>query len=142
FLNLIDGIERPEAKGLLLLATTNYPEKLDPAVNNRPGRFDVVIELPSPEQSLREAFFEKNLPDLDGEDRTKIAKRAEGLSFAHLREVLRLSGLLAIEEGREERTGDDVQKAVRLVWDSHDRAVRGFPKSPDLPFGLQHQKRR
>ena len=142
FLNLLDGIERPDVKGLLLLATTNYPEKLDPAVNNRPGRFDVVIELPNPTLELRQEFLDKNLPELDEADRVQAARKADGLSFAHLREVLRLSGLLAIEEGREQRTGDDLKKAVNLVWESHDRAIRGFPKPPEVPFGLQHQKRR
>lgn len=142
FLNLIDGIERETAQGLLLLATTNYPEKLDPAVNNRPGRFDVVIELPNPDETLRREFFDKNLQDASEETRQQAAKKSNGLSFAHLREVLRLSGLLAIEETRDDRTDADVIKAVELVWQSHDRAVRGFPRTPDLPFGLQHQDRR
>ena len=143
FLNLIDGIERETAKGLLLLATTNYPEKLDPAVNNRPGRFDVVVELPNPDEGLRRAFFDKNFGDaVSAETRETAAKKADGLSFAHLREVLRLSGLIAIEDGRADRGDADVLRAVELVWQSHDRAVRGFPKTPDLPFGLQHQKRR
>ncbi len=142
FLNLLDGIERPDAKGLLLLATTNYPEQLDPAVNNRPGRFDVTIELPNPDTSLRQAFFDKTLGDLDEDTRTQAATKSQGLSFAHLREVLRLSGLMAIEAGRESRTGEDILRAVEQVWSGHDRAVRGFPKPPDLPFGLQHQKRR
>ena len=47
FLNLIDGIERRDG-GLLLIATTNHPDTLDSAITNRPGRFDVVIEIPRP----------------------------------------------------------------------------------------------
>ncbi len=144
FLNLIDGIERQDAAGLLLIATTNYPEKLDPAINNRPGRFDVTIELGNPDLVLRQAFFDKNLTkDTDLDDRTRVeaAKQSDGLSFAHLREILRLSGLLAIEQGREARQPEDLSKAVTLVREGNDRALRGFPKSPDLPFGLQHQKR-
>ena len=53
FLNLIDGVESDggrAAGGLLLIATTNHPDKLDPAVNNRPGRFDVVVEIPPPDE--------------------------------------------------------------------------------------------
>ena len=142
FLNLIDGIERPSAKGLLLLSTTNYPEKLDPAVNNRPGRFDVVIELPNPDTALRRSFFDRALSDLDDGVRAKAAADSDGLSFAHLREILRLSGLLAIDEGRGERAGEDVLKATRLVHEGHDHAVRGFPKPPDVPFGLQHARKR
>ena len=142
FLNLIDGIERPSAKGLLLLATTNYPEKLDPAVNNRPGRFDVVVELPNPDAALRRAFFDREVSDLDDGVRAKVATDSDGLSFAHLREILRLSGLLAIDEGRDERAGEDVLKAARLVQESHDHAVRGFPKPPEVPFGIQHARRK
>ncbi|MGA2498561.1 MAG: AAA family ATPase, partial [Tepidisphaeraceae bacterium] len=44
FLNMIDGVESRATGGLLLTATTNHPEALDPAINNRPGRFDVAIE--------------------------------------------------------------------------------------------------
>jgi hypothetical protein len=142
FLNLLDGIEQKQANGLLMIATTNYPDQLDPAVNNRPGRFDVSIELPNPEESLRRAFFDKELPDLADDTRAQAARKSDRLSFAHLREVLRLSGLLAIDAGRAERNDDDVLEAVKRVWESHDRALRGFPKDPDLPFGLQHQKKR
>ncbi|MEM7807501.1 MAG: ATP-binding protein [Planctomycetota bacterium] len=139
FLNLIDGVERQDAKGLLLVATTNYPEKLDPAVNNRPGRFDVVIELPNPDLALRREFFEKNLAkddQLSQSARADAAKNSDGLSFAHLREILRLSGLLAIEDNRRERTDADLKKAVSLVREGNDRARRGFPKPPEIPFGL------
>ena len=141
FLNLIDGVERQDAKGLLLLATTNYPEQLDPAVNNRPGRFDVTIELPNPDERLRREFLDRTLPEVAEDVRAKAARKSDGLSFAHLREVLRLSGLLAIEEGRDGRDDGDVLRAVDMVRGGHDRAVRGFPKPPELPFGLQHRKR-
>ncbi len=143
FLNLIDGVERQDAKGLLLVATTNYPEKLDPAINNRPGRFDVVIELGNPDLALRQAFFDKNFAkdeQLGPKARKQAAKDAEGLSFAHLREILRLSGLLAIEGDRRARSEDDLARAVSLVREGNDRALRGFPKPPELPFGLQHQR--
>ena len=59
FLNLLDGIDSNVTGGLLLIATTNHPHKLDPAVNNRPGRFDVVIEVPCPGPRLRAEFFRR-----------------------------------------------------------------------------------
>ena len=49
FLNALDGVTRREG-GLLLLATTNHPDALDPAINNRPGRFDVAIEVAAPDE--------------------------------------------------------------------------------------------
>jgi SpoVK/Ycf46/Vps4 family AAA+-type ATPase len=38
FLNLLDGIDSRAGNGLLIIATTNHPNELDPAINNRPGR--------------------------------------------------------------------------------------------------------
>jgi hypothetical protein len=79
--------------------------------------------------------------EVDEPTRDKAAKAADGLSFAHLREVQRLSGLLAMENGRRDRAIDDVTKAVDLVRQGHEHAARGFPKPPELPFGLQHKRR-
>ena len=111
-------------------------------MNNRPGRFDVTIELPNPDEALRRAFLDKNLADVPDDVRAKAARKSDGLSFAHLREVLRLSGLLAIEADRADRDADDVVRAVELVRAGHEHAARGFPKPPELPFGLQHKRRR
>jgi SpoVK/Ycf46/Vps4 family AAA+-type ATPase len=135
-LNLMDGIESPPAGGLLLMATTNHPEKLDPAINNRPGRFDVVIGVPPPDAELRLRFLRERAPDVDAAALEAAGERTAGLSFAHLEELLRLSGLLAIHAGRTARTADDVACAVAVVADSHQAAARGFPAPLDMPFGL------
>ena len=95
FLNTLDGIA-PSADGMLLIATTNHPDKLDPAINNRPGRFDVTIEMPNPDRQLREKFFASRLAEMSAEATALAADLSNGLSFAHLQEVLRLSGLLAM----------------------------------------------
>ncbi|MEK7685107.1 MAG: CDC48 family AAA ATPase [Verrucomicrobiota bacterium] len=58
FLTELDGIE--ELKGVLVLAATNRPDRLDPAVL-RPGRFDSVIELPLPDEPARREIFEIHL---------------------------------------------------------------------------------
>jgi ATP-dependent 26S proteasome regulatory subunit len=119
---------------LLLIATTNHPEKLDPAINNRPGRFDVVIDVPPPARPRPSpAGAGGGTP---AAARRRAAGRMAGLSFAHLQELLRLSGLLAIHAGRAARTSDDVARAAELVAGSHDTAVRGFPSPPEVPFGL------
>ena len=59
------GFRDPHRSGLLRIATTNHPDELDPAINNRPGRFDVVIEIPNPSPALRRTFLDRNLPDVD-----------------------------------------------------------------------------
>jgi SpoVK/Ycf46/Vps4 family AAA+-type ATPase len=138
FLNLIDGVESEVTGGLLLIATTNHPEKLDPAVNNRPGRFDVVIDVPPPDDALRRAYVARRLPELDAEAAGQVIELTRGLSFAHLQEVVHLSGLLALRDGRNARAGADVLRAAELVRGSHEGALRGFPQRCELPIGLQH----
>jgi len=138
FLNTLDGLMTPATNGgLLLIATTNHPEKLDAAVNNRPGRFDAMIELAPPDDALRERFLREKLPELTGGDLTKAVSLSDGLSFAHLQEVLRLSGLRAIYQGRSQRTAEDVLTSLNDVKDAHESALRGFPADkPEIPFGL------
>jgi SpoVK/Ycf46/Vps4 family AAA+-type ATPase len=138
FLNLLDGVESAVSGGLLLIATTNHPDALDPAVNNRPGRFDVVMEVASPDEALRLRFLTQRLPDASAESLREAARATSGLAFAHLHEVLRLSGFLALAAGRSARTDDDVVAAARQVRQAHDDARRGFPTPLEMPFGLAH----
>ena len=127
---------KPEGDGLLLLATTNHPEQLDPAINNRPGRFDVVIEVPPPDRALRRAFFARRLADVEDAVLDQLADNTDGLSFAHLQEVIGASGLAAIHEGRSERTAADLLAAAARVTDADESAGRGFLAKPIAPFGL------
>jgi hypothetical protein len=137
FLNALDGIDTAGlSRGLLLIATTNYPEDLDPAINNRPGRFDVVIEVPSPDCALRLAFLRRHLPEMAAATVEKVAKETDRLSFAHLQEILRLSGLNAIHAGRTTRSDTDLLDAAATVRATYDQAIRGFPQKPEMPFGL------
>ena len=137
FLNLLDGIESPPAGGLLLVATTNHPELLDGALNNRPGRFDVVIEVLPPDKALRRAFLRRHLAgDVTDATIDVLVDRSGGLSFAHLQEILRLSGLHAIHAGRARRDADDLLRAADAVRQMNAEAHRGFPVKPEMPFGL------
>jgi hypothetical protein len=149
FLNLLDGIDDTPSyaaqnhggagEGLMLIATTNDPAALDPAINNRPGRFDVVIEITSPSDELRTQFLQVKLPGLELETVRRAVALSRGFSFAHLQELLRLSGLFALAAGRTSRTSEDVIKATEDIRRTQEQAHRGFPSAtPDLPFGLQH----
>jgi hypothetical protein len=138
FLNLLDGVERDAKGGLLLIATTNHPHELDPAINSRPGRFDVVIEVPSPDHATRLEFLTRRMTDVAESTRAKLAALTDGFSFAHLHELLRLSGLRAIHGGRHRRTDADLLTAVETLRTTIDDAARGFPGKPELPFGLHH----
>lgn len=138
FLNLIDGIEASVTGGLMLIATTNHPHKLDSAINNRPGRFDVSIEVASPQRGLRREFFRRSLLQVADELIDQLADATDFCSFAHLHEVLRLSGLFALHAGRAERSQEDLRRAAGEVVASQQAAASGFPAKPELPFGLQH----
>ncbi len=98
FLNELDGFAANA--GIVTLATTNHPEKLDPAIVERPSRFDRKYEFPLPGFLERRAYIEqwqRNIPAplrLDKPDRKDVAQRTEGFSFAYLKELF-LSSVLA-----------------------------------------------
>jgi hypothetical protein len=147
FLNALDGIDSSSddgtdsAGGLLLIATTNHPDQLDPAVNNRPGRLDVVIEVSPPDRALRRTFFATRVNATDDASLDELAEITSGLSFAHLQEVLRASGLAAIHQGRCERAFADLLAAVETIRSANQSAENGFPTKPEAPFGLAARRK-
>jgi SpoVK/Ycf46/Vps4 family AAA+-type ATPase len=140
FLNLMDGLQSPRGAGLMMVASTNHPETLDPALSDRPGRFDVTMEVPSPDAALRREFFRRALKSDAGLPAeatvVKLARETAGLSFAHLREVIQSAGLAAIRAGRDGRTADDLVQAAEAVARAHRSAGHGFPVNTEEPFGL------
>jgi len=136
FLNMLDGVDQRDG-GLLLIATSNNPECLDPAINNRPGRFDLAIEVKCPDAGMRAEFFRRgSLAGACGPRAfDKLVSLSAGLSFSHLREIESQSGLSAVQESRSSRTEQDVLRAAERVADTHAEARRGFP-APTAPFGL------
>ncbi len=96
FLAELDGIE--ELKGVLVLAATNRPDRLDPAVL-RPGRFDEMIEIPLPDAAGRREIFEIHLrgkplaKKISVED---LAARTEGRTGADIASICNLAALKAV----------------------------------------------
>lgn len=88
-LNILDGIEQLE--NVVYLATTNYIDKLSPRITNRPNRFDRKIEVKLPSAEVRRVYFNAKLKDTDKEiiNIEEWVKRTEGLSMAHLGEVIK-----------------------------------------------------
>lgn len=90
-LNALDGTEPLE--GVLVLATTNHPEKLDPAIRCRPSRFDRVIEFGPPELRERLRLLRKLLDRgpkamrMSSAQLRRAAERCEGFSYAFLKEL-------------------------------------------------------
>ncbi|MDG0809312.1 AAA family ATPase [Cohnella rhizosphaerae] len=87
FLNTLDGATSRE--GIFLIGTTNYPEKIDPALMNRAGRFDRAYEVKLPSEPLRLAYLVyKGAGRLTEETALpEIARLTEGFTFAQLAEL-------------------------------------------------------
>ncbi|MEM9594234.1 MAG: AAA family ATPase [Acidobacteriota bacterium] len=129
FLTELDGID--ELRGVVVLAATNRLDRLDAAVL-RPGRFDLVVELPLPDPESRRRIFAVHLegkplafePQLD-----RLAERSAGFSGADIAECCRRAALAAVQRAIEEK-GDPLLTAADL-----DRAVerRRSPKADGGP---------
>lgn len=111
----MDGFE--ENSGVIILAATNRPESLDPALT-RPGRFDrrVPVELPDlkgREEILRvHAKKVKASPNIDF---GKIARMASGASGAELANIVNEAALRAVRNGRKTVTQEDLEESIEVV---------------------------
>lgn len=87
-LNILDGVKQIE--GVVYIATTNYPEKLQERVTNRPSRFDRRYKIELPNAEIRRAYITNklNVDDLAKIDIDEWVKRTEGMSLSHLKEVV------------------------------------------------------
>jgi transitional endoplasmic reticulum ATPase len=105
FLAEMDGIE--ELKGVVVLAATNRLDIVDPALL-RPGRFEVLMELPVPDREARLAILRvhtRGKPLATDVDLGELAERTEGLVGADIEGLCRQAAMLAIREFLEERGG-------------------------------------
>lgn len=94
----MDGIE--ELKGVLVVAATNRPELIDPALR-RPGRFDLFLEFPLPDADSRLEILKvhtHNRPVEKELDLSQLAEQTEGLTGADLESICNRATLLAIRE--------------------------------------------
>jgi len=131
FLNILDGVASKE--GVFLIGTTNYPERIDPALMNRAGRFDRAYEVKSPDEPLRLAYMQcKGMEKLvDGDTMHEAARRTDGFTFAQLSELYVSAALQMHYEG-EVRLMDiidemksDYSKSKSGDW-MKDRGSVGF----------------
>ena len=87
-LNILDGVKQIE--GVVYIATTNYPEKLQERITNRPSRFDRRYKVELPNEDIRRAYIQHKLSeeDLKNIDIEEWIKKTEGMSLSHLKEVV------------------------------------------------------
>lgn len=114
-LNEMDGFDATE--GVVLLAATNRPEILDPALT-RPGRFDRQVQVELPDLKGREDILKvhaKNIKREDDIDYEEIAKRTAGTSGADLANIVNEGALRAVREGRNKLTQEDLEESIETV---------------------------
>lgn len=111
----MDGFEGNN--GVIILAATNRPESLDPALT-RPGRFDRRVPVELPDLAGREAILRvhakkiKVAPDVD---LAKIARMASGASGAELSNIVNEAALRAVRDGRASATQADLEESIEVV---------------------------
>ena len=111
----MDGFDA--RKGVIILAATNRPESLDPALL-RPGRFDRRIPVELPDLQGREAILKvhgKKVKLADDVDFAAIARAAAGASGAELANMVNEAALHAVRNGRKVVTQADLEESVEVV---------------------------
>jgi SpoVK/Ycf46/Vps4 family AAA+-type ATPase len=112
-LNLLDGLETP--RGVLVIASTNEPEKLDPALLLRPSRFDRVWSFPLPGEEQRRSFLAKKSGGAFAREVIdEVAKLSQGFSMAYVQEILASAVAYAIRDAREPAEQDLIEAVTVL----------------------------
>lgn len=111
----LDGLE--ELKNVVVLAATNRPDILDPALL-RPGRFDEVLEIPFPDENARREIFKvhtRNMPLAKDVDLDELVKKTKGYNGADIEGLCREAGMNAIRANRDKVTAKDFEEALKVV---------------------------
>ena len=111
----MDGFE--DNSGVVLLAATNRPESLDPALT-RPGRFDRRVPVELPDLQGREAILRvhaKKIKIADDVDFSQVARMASGVSGAELANIVNEAALRAVRDERQLVTQADLEESIEVV---------------------------
>ena len=117
----MDGFD--PSSGVVILAATNRPETLDPALL-RPGRFDRRVPVELPDLAGREAILRvhaKGVKIAPNTDFTKIARMTAGASGAELANIINEAALRAVRLGRSEVIDSDLEESVETVIAGYQR---------------------
>ena len=111
----MDGFEGNN--GVIILAATNRPESLDPALT-RPGRFDRRVPVELPDLKGREEILKvhaRKIKVAEDVDYNKIARMASGASGAELANIVNEAALRAVRDGRRFATQSDLEESIEVV---------------------------
>ena len=139
FLNELDGFA--SNIGIVTLATTNHPERLDPSILDRPSRFDRKYPFDLPEKTERDAYIllwnESLKPDLrlSNEGTTKISELTDGFSFAYLKELFLSSKMRWIAHPQQ---GTMEQVMIEQVGKLREQMLStNISSTPEMPEEFQ-----
>ena len=128
----MDGFEGNS--GVMILAATNRPESLDPALT-RPGRFDRRVPVELPDLKGREEILKvhaKKIKVAEDVDFNKVARMASGASGAELANIVNEAALRAVRDGRKFATQADLEESIEVV-------IAGYQKKNAIM--TDHEKR-
>ena len=111
----MDGFDG--SNGVIILAATNRPKSLDPALT-RPGRFDRRVPVDLPDLKGREAILKvhaKKIKVADDVDFLQVARMASGASGAELANIVNEAALRAVRDGRDFATQADLEESIEVV---------------------------
>jgi transitional endoplasmic reticulum ATPase len=132
FLTEMDGIE--ELKGVVVLAATNRLDLVDPAVL-RSGRFDLLFELPVPDEKTREEIFRihtKNKPLASNVDLAKLAEEADGRTGSDIEFICRKASMFAIREFiNQEKESRDKKEDFKVSMRHFEEAIKMLKEQND-----------
>ncbi len=120
----MDGFDG--SKGVVILAATNQPDSLDPALL-RPGRFDRRIPVELPDLKGRQEILQvhgKKVKMADNVDYEAIARTASGASGAELANIVNEAALRAVRQGRKVVTQADLTESVEVVIAGYEKKTR------------------
>lgn len=135
----LDGLE--ELKNIIVIAATNRPDMLDPALM-RPGRFDSFIEIPFPDDKTKLEILKvhtKKMPLAKDVELKEINERLKGYSGADIEGLCREAGMSAIRIGRDKVTVEDFENALKevrtTVTKEHMERIKKFEEGSRGMYG-------
>jgi len=112
-LSELDGLASRE--GILVLATTNNAELIDPALVHRPSRFDRVWHFPLPDEELRRTYLQWVLERGDESLLRRLVRETEGWSFAYLKELRTTTLIIGVSRANGEWSAEHLAEGLQLL---------------------------
>jgi SpoVK/Ycf46/Vps4 family AAA+-type ATPase len=134
-LNVLDGMESPKnPRGVLMLATTNFPEVIDDRISKRPGRVDRIVYVPpiqDEEQATR--MLQRYMGPQWQTEHQEIVARLIGQTGAFVREVAVYARMLAVNKQEDHVTLDSLEQSIRSL---NNQLSSGTDLMPRRSVGL------